>query len=217
MSSDLPIATYSFQLHAFVPTRVYTLFSDKLVWKELNENGAASENVEIWLVEIIELSLRFAPSRFQLARCTANIALRKGGSLTLASGHYLNAGNFEDRRDTFTSFVRALSAALAHANPAAKFTRGYLKSSLLLGIALGLMGIALFIMLLPVLLAIGIVAIIPLAILLFSVPAAVAEIRRNWPGNYDPFNIPSELLPNSPLPPRIDPALAKIVRAITRR
>jgi hypothetical protein len=217
MNADEPIAIYSFRLHAFVPERIYTLLADRLVWADLNEEGTAGKSDDANLSDIAELALCFAPSRFQSARCTANIVLRKDRSLLIASGHYQEIANFEDRRATFVPFVRAMAAQMARVNLKTKFTRGYRKFSLALGFILGTIGIAFIIMLLPIILAVGFAAFFPLAILLFGVPAAVASVRRNWPGTFDPFDVPPELLPDMDKFPSIDPAWAKIARTFLRR
>lgn len=210
------LATYSFRPNAFVEERQFILTPLKLLWFD----GDPSKKLlnELALIDIIELKLRYAPSRFQLSRCTAQAVMRRGGSLLIASGHYQGPGAFEDRTAHYEPFVRALAPALANAHPTAKFTRGYQRSSLLLAAMLSVAALLGLIALSPVVLAVGLPAIVPLAMLvLFSGPAALAEVRRNWPGTYDPRAIPGDLLPGAKTPPHIDPGLAKLARALLRR
>jgi len=211
------IATYSVRSNAFVTERHYIVTTSELLWIDGNHEDAKNISGRLLLADILELKLRYSPSRLQNARCTAQIVMRKGGSLILPSGHYTGFAEFEDRTETYEPFIRALAAALSRSNPDAKYLRGYERSSLLLGAMLGTTFLVFMIMLMPVVFAVGAAAIIPLALLLVGGgPAALVEIRRNWPGSFDPLNIPDDLLPSASMPPYIDPGLAKIVRALMR-
>ncbi len=214
MQGESILATYSFGMSVLVEEHHYVLTHNRLIWLV----GDKTKPEQIALKDIIELKLKYAPSRYQLARCSARLVKREGGSIDILSSHYAGFADFEDRTETYEPFIRALGSALAKENPAAKFPRGYERSSLLLGAMLGMTGLAFVAMLLPVVFAVGLPAIIPLGLLiLFSGPAAAAEIRRNWPGAYDPHDIPGDLLPSAKTPPFVDPALAKIVYALMRR
>lgn len=214
-----PLASYEFRANAFVPARRYVLYGDMIVWDEIGDDGDSIKRDEIRLSDIVELELKYAPGRFQTGRCTASAVLRKGGMLVLASNHYAGIADFEDRSEAYAAFVRALAPSIAAANPSAKFTRGYRKSSLYLGAMLTLAGgVFISVLIVPIALATGLSAIVPLAMLMvLSGPAAVAEVRRNWPGVYDPNDIPAELLPGEKPPVYADPALAKIARAVLRK
>jgi hypothetical protein len=211
------LATYSIRSNAFVTERHYIVTNNELLWIDGNHEDVKDVSGRLLLADIIELKLRYSPSRLQYARCTAQIVMRKGGSLMIPSGHYSGFAEFEDRTETYEPFTRALAAAISKSNREAKFLRGYERSSLLLGAMLGTTFLVFMIMLMPVVFAVGAAAIIPLALLLVGGgPAAIVEIRRNWPGPFDPLNIPDDLLPSASMPPYIDPGLAKIVRALMR-
>jgi hypothetical protein len=211
------IATYSVRSNVFVTERHYIVSNNELLWIDGNHEDVKDVSGSLLLADILELKLRYSPSRLQNARCTAQIVMRKGGSLIIPSGHYSGFAEFEDRTETYEPFIRALAAAISRSNRDARFLRGYERSSLLLGAMLGTTFLVFVIMLMPVVFAVGAAAIIPLALLLVGGgPVAIAEIRRNWPGSFDPLNIPDDLLPGTSVPPYVDPGLARIVRALMR-
>jgi hypothetical protein len=211
------IATYSVRSNAFVVERHYIVTSNELLWIDGNQEDVNDVSGRLLLADITELKLRYSPSRLQHGRCTAQIVMRKGGSMIIPSGHYSGFAEFEDRTTAYEPFARALAAAIRYGNKSAKFLRGYDRSSLLLGAMLGTTFLAFMIMLMPAVLAVGAAAIIPLLLIIVGGgPAAIAEIRRNWPGSFDPLNIPDDLLPGTSVPPYIDPGLARIVRALMR-
>lgn len=213
-----PLATYQFRQHAFAPERVYSLYEDAIVWDDFDTHGARTGGGGLAAGDVTELELSYAPSRFALSRCEAVAVKRQGGALTLASSHYRDFADFEDRGAAYEAFVRALALVIAAANPGARFTRGWKRSSLLLGFVLGAFVLLLVVALLPVLIAVGWAAIIPVALVfLFGGPAAIAEMRRNWPGVYDPANISGELMPGAAMPPYVDPRLAKLALMLLRR
>ena len=89
-------------------------------WR-VDENGlvsvGASGHERRWAwKDFISIRLRHQPTRLKPWRYTFE-ARCKNGEASFDNGHYVGPGRFEERSQAYTTFVRALIARLAAANP----------------------------------------------------------------------------------------------------
>lgn len=70
--------------------------------------------------DVVSVRLCMAPTRFKPWRYIFDLQLRNGRKLSIDNTHYAGAGDFEDRSEDYSTFVRAALARIAEANPKAR-------------------------------------------------------------------------------------------------
>ncbi len=164
----------------------YTLGPDRLHWRDARGSG------EVAYSDVTELQL-ISYGGFGGAQYQARLARKNGRPVKLRSHHYVSLGNFEDRSETYTPFVRELARRIAEQQPQARFRAG----STALWIAWLL--IALFIALVAV--AVIADAVMPSAsaipaiiVLVVGLPLIWREVRKGRAATFDPVAPPRDLL-----------------------
>jgi hypothetical protein len=150
------------------------------------------------LADIVEIRLRFDPTRFDTRRYRCDLHTRSGQEATIWSTHFLSVAQFEDRRASFVSLVRALASGVALANPGCRFVGG--RPPLTYWMELGFLAITMLFLVAALTLlegAIGSFIWFRLLLVAFWVPLVITYTRRNWPRRFDPTNIQDALLPIS--------------------
>jgi hypothetical protein len=188
MSEPLPVrATY------FETPRTYRIDGDALVVSPL---GTASESIP--LREIVEIRLSHHPARFQPNRFRCRVTPRQGRAHTINNAVWLGPVSEKLLVQEYRDFVGKLCAAVAAANPEARFLRGRSRAALFLenGILVALLAIliSVWVALKP---RLHWFQIVNLALIAVYVPFAVRSWRKNLPGTFDPRSVPSDILPAS--------------------
>ena len=125
------------------------------------------------------------------------LKMASGPSLQLKSQHYRGLADFEDRNEAYREFVTALHKLLAAANPNVAYKKG-------ISVAVYIASMAIFIIagiLFPIIAIFALIAgstiygIIGIIGSLFLIIRMVTYSKKNKPGNYEPDNIPPNLLP----------------------
>lgn len=70
--------------------------------------------------DIVSVRLCMAPTRFKPWRYIFEMQLKNGRKLAIDNAHYAGAGDFEDRSESYSAFVRAALARIAAKNPKAR-------------------------------------------------------------------------------------------------
>lgn len=97
--------------------RTYTLGEDAIEWQEEGSAG------RLPYTEVLDINLiAYHAARQRALQC--KMSGRNGEKLYIRSLHYVGLGNFEDRTETYTPFVRDVLLKVAESAPDAKFTVG---------------------------------------------------------------------------------------------
>jgi hypothetical protein len=148
------------------------------------------------LSDIVEIRLRFDPTRFDTRRYRCDLRTRDEPKATMWSTHFRSVASFEDRGASYARLVRTLASGVARANPQCRFVGG--PRPLVYWAGQGLIAVAML-ALIAALTLVG-SALDPFILLRLSLFAlwgwlAIPYARRNWPRRLDPANIPDSLLP----------------------
>jgi hypothetical protein len=176
-----PIASYSFRRSILEPEKTYTLYADRV------EVAADGERPRVYPLDQVEgVHLKFDRTKQRAYfQCLVHTA---GGRVSLRHVHFAGIANFDDRRATYTPFVRALLLALAQ-RPGVHFRAGSLLNFVTALVAL------------PLLAVLGVVALTmdrmaPAAFAAFLAFICVSVLRRSLPRGFDPRDPPAALLPS---------------------
>lgn len=191
-AGDSAGSAYTHRMHAFVKPRTYRIDGDRLLWAEQGQDVG-----ELALADILEVRLRFHPSRAQRNKYHCRLVSRKGGSIELTNTSYESIGNFSSHDEAYAGFVRRLLGRLVDVGADTRFAGGQTNAgyagTLLVSvfIAVGLLFAFWFFI------AIGVIwiAFIKAMLVLFYLPTLVRYIGRNRPIAFDPRQIPERLLP----------------------
>lgn len=174
------LAQYSFRTSAFESERTYTLHPDRL---EVRWEGSQGEVYDLSQVQKIHLRYHRTQQRAYF-QCFIHTPGRR---VMLVHTHWAGIGKFEDRRDTYTPFVRALLLA-ASKNPGVRLKAGSLPTFI------------------TALIFTPVVAVLALAAawveswwialgLAFVTLTCISIIPRSRPRTVDPANPPANVLP----------------------
>lgn len=167
---------------------IYTLTENELLIKDLkteNEKRLPYKNIQS--VQLKYVSRKNVPSVF-----ICIITTLKNNVFQINSQHFIEYGKFEDRKETYTPFIIAFHKKLIHAK--INFIKGdnnliYWSSILFFS----LLGIGMLVLGINTISSVGIGILLVTLYLFFRLKD---HYSRNKPGNYDPNNIPEELLPD---------------------
>jgi hypothetical protein len=174
------VARYSFRRSVLESERTYSLYPDRLV---VEENGVPIQSHELDRVRGVHLKFDRSKQRAYF-QCLVDT---DAGRVSLRHVHWGVIAAFEDRRETYTPFVRALLAQLAN-RPGVQFRAGSL-----LTFVSAIVG-------LPVMLLLGglsaVMGLWPGALLAaLLVFMCVSVLRRSRPRGFDPLQPPEAFLP----------------------
>lgn len=174
------LARYSFRRNVLEKERTYSLYPDQLV---VEEEGVPIQAIDLDRVRKVHLKYERTKQRAYFL-CSIS-----GGPqhLELKHLHFGGILKIEDRRETYTPFVRALLLAMA-GRPAAQLKAGSMINfiSAIVGIPLTL-GLGLLMWMLDQWAGIG------AATLLLMM--CLATLKRSRPRKIDPSNPPAKFLP----------------------
>lgn len=149
------------------------------------------------LSHVTELRLRFFPTRVQTNRYECLVRLRDGLVIKLTNEEYRGVLTFHDRSGEYVRFVRALSLAVAAANPAAKFLTGrpWLPQLLEWGFLAAMVALLAFVLLSVGKIELHSFVIVKALLVVAFIPLLVQYARKNRPRVYDPRAVPEQVLP----------------------
>lgn len=174
------LARYAFRKSILESEKTYALYPDRL---EIQAEGEPPEVHPLADVETVHLKFERTRQRGYF-QCFIHA---RGGRIMLRHVHWGGIGSFQDRRETYTPFVRALLRALAQV-PGVRF-----KAGSLLNFASAIIGLPLMLILGVLTLVAGLWPATALAALMVFVCASV--LRRSRPRAVDPLNPPEDVLP----------------------
>lgn len=107
MSTDAPLAQYAFRRSVLESEATYTLYGDRLVIA-----GGSAHGPDVHLLsDVRKVHLRYEHTKQrEYYQCLIHTPRRR---IMLRHVHWRGVMDFEDRRATYTPFVKALLAALA--------------------------------------------------------------------------------------------------------
>ena len=183
--------SYSSRVSIGKDERVYEFTDEALVWQD-----GDSPKKGLPFSKLISVNCSYEPNRVQANRYVIKLSTAKSSHI-IASTSYVSLGNFEDRGESFRSFVMDLHRKIVEVNPAVVFKQGSSQAGYIFSIFVTVGLICLFGGLALVTLLMGLIpiAILKGAILLFMFPRLIRYVKKNKPGNYDPLNIPEDVLP----------------------
>jgi hypothetical protein len=176
------IAQYAFRRSILESEQTYTLYPDRL---EIQAEGTVQPEV-YRLAQVDKVHLKYDRSKQRsYYSCFIHTPRKK---VALRHVHFAGIARFEDRRDTYTPFVRAVLQAVAQQNPRATLKAG------------SLVNFIMCIVLLPALVGVGVLAYTlgswagALTMAFFAL-MCIGMIPRSRPRTVDPANPPSNVLP----------------------
>lgn len=172
--------------------RTYRIEDDALCWQD---DDKLEERLSYSDIQSVEA--RFAPSRVQSNRYLARLKTRNNAKIDITNTTYKGIGDFEELNDSYVPFVIALHHKIAEMHPAIVFKQGSSWAGYIFAIGVTIALVVVIIGAGMFFLTTGMiwVAAIKLAILIFFFPRLLRYVKRNKPGNYDPFNLPADILP----------------------
>lgn len=174
------IPRYSFRRSILESERTYSLYPDRLV---VEEGGAPIKSYG--LDSVRGLHLKFERTK-QRAYFICHVET-DGGRVALRHVHWGGVAAFEDRRATYTPFVRALLVRLAD-RPGVEFRAGSL-----LSFVSAIIGLPLMLILGGLAATMGLWPATALAALIVFM--CISMLGRSRPRRFDPRNPPDDLLP----------------------
>jgi hypothetical protein len=189
-SADTP--TYSMRANAFVPRRTYKLTDDALTWQD---EGKPLDGV--FFDQIGEVRLSYTPTRAVTRRFRTQVILRAGGMVELFNMSYRGFADFEDRSEAYVAFVTELHRRLAARGKDVRYRAGNTVFGYVANLATAaftFLGLALVLLLLPIVAVSGLI-IVKLVIIAAFIPTLIRYIRRARPMTYAPLAIPPEMMP----------------------
>ncbi len=174
------LARYSFRRSILEPEKTYTLYPDRL---EVRAEGEPARVYPLDGVQSVHLKFERTKQRAYF-NCLVDT---DQGRVALRHLHWGGVLNFDDRRGSYTPFVRALLQALAN-RPGVHF-----KAGSLLNFITALVG-------LPVMAVLGVLAFSmglwpATALAALMVFICLSMLGRSRPRSFDPAQPPSDLLP----------------------
>lgn len=187
----MTISTYTCRRNVFEAASAYVIDDGALICREEERPARV-----LPLGEVVGVRLAFEPSRAQEGLWTCRVFARSGVWAVLHSSHFRGFNDLEDLWPAYRSFVTQLSAAVAAANPRARFDTGpgmmvFVFNTVALALGLFLLGAVLLFVTDDV----SGWAWTRLLLLLPIVGLVWPWYSSNWPRPYDPRAIPEVLLP----------------------
>ncbi|HEX6368142.1 MAG TPA: hypothetical protein VF006_04380 [Longimicrobium sp.] len=175
------VAQHAFRRSILEPEKTYTLYPDRL---EIRGEGSPPEVHALAQVEKVHLKYDRSKQRAYY-NCFIHTPGRR---VSLRHVHFGGIGRFQDRRESYTPFVRALLQAVARQNPHATLRAG------------SLFNFVMCIILLPLLAGVGLLAFtlnswagaLGMAFLALM---CISMIPRSRPRTVDPADPPANVLP----------------------
>jgi hypothetical protein len=143
-----------------------------------------------------QVRLSYEPTRIDDNRHRCQLKLTTGQKATIYSTHFTGVDSFEDRAATYAPLVQGLAARVAQANPACRFWAG--KSRLVYWSQhIFLFALLLMVFVLGYLAGFNLseLAMAKLAVIIGFIPLMFLYARKNYPRQFIPPNIPSQVLP----------------------
>lgn len=172
--------------------RTYTVEEDSLYWQD-----EAGRYGQLFFNDLSSIQSQFSPSRFQSNRYSVRIKSLDNNILELTNTSYVSFSDFEDRSDTYVPFVRALHEKILRHNPGVNFQKGTSLSGYIFAIMVLVFTVAVVAVASAFFVLFGVfwVVLIKLALLIYYFPSLIRYVKRNKPDEYDPINIPNDILP----------------------
>lgn len=186
------MTNYTHRLSILTEKRTYSVGDNALTWSD-DDGTSDSLNYS----NITRVTGKFDPSRVQLNKYSLKIHSRNRAPLEITNTSFEGFNDFSDHSDQFRAFSVTLHKKIRSKNPDAKFAKGSTPLGYLLSVFT-----TIFIGILILLAAIffitsgmyGIV-IVKFLLIIFYFPSLLRYLKNNKPANYDPYNIPQEILP----------------------
>ncbi len=190
------MALYTQRLHAFVPSRTYTVADDALRWQD--DKGCSGR---LAYADLTEVRLSYAPTRVQNNRYFLTLSTRHDAVLQISNENYQGLADFEDRSPEYCVFVTALHRAIAAANPGVRFEAG--STGMQRGLHWLLTGFILLVLAAAALMFIAMglywLILVKVGIIAYSLPTLKRYLGTNKPRRYEPSAIPEDILPVVPV------------------
>lgn len=189
------MASYTQRLHAFVPSRTYTVTDDALLWRD-GKGGSG----RLAYADLAEVRLSYAPTRVQKNRYFMTLSTGHDKPLQISNEDYRGLADFQDRSLSYRVFVDELYRAIAAANSSVCYRSGSSKARHMLHWAITLFLILVLATAAMVLLATGLywLIVVKLAVIAYFLPLLRRYLRLNTPNAYDPLALPESMLPPAP-------------------
>jgi len=184
--------TYGHRNSLLTKMRTYRMSEDALYWQDDDK-----PEISLPYAEITSVEAQFAPSRVQENRYLLRLHSNRHEKVDITNTSYKGIGHFEERNESFVPFVRMLHQKIATSNASVVFKKGSSWAGYVFAIVVAfaliavLVGAGLFFLMAGVIW----IAAIKLAILIFLFPRLLRYIKRNKPAEYNPLDLPDNILP----------------------
>lgn len=159
------------------------------------DSGRKVQEVRLGAVEIVRMT--YEPGRIGQKSFRTKVTLKDGKSFTLSSLDWKNLVAAEERTEEYAAFARALCAAIAKANPQARFIAGkpYLVWASTFAFAVGSLAIMAYLIWRALQMGATTFALLGGLLAVVSVWQIEPMVRLNKPRPFRPDALPPELLP----------------------
>ncbi|HEX2101990.1 MAG TPA: hypothetical protein VHF69_15055 [Candidatus Synoicihabitans sp.] len=176
--------------------RTYLVTSSALVVHPPDAGPASSAAVAIRWQDIVQIRLRYFPTRVQPGRHECLLRIRPGMTWKITNEYYEGPMQFRDQSAAYRAFVTAVVTRLMPTLPPDAFLRGTTAAGYFGSLAFC---IAMFLLAAGLLLTLGpaspTIVVLKLALIVCYLPMLVRYARRNRPRTFDPTHIPADILP----------------------
>ena len=187
----MTVPSYPHRLHAFQPTRVWTIEDGGVRWEVQGEDARSGF---IPRDKIRSVRLRFEPSRAERRRVGLHIYTPIDHHITNID--YQGVMNFKHRPDAFKAFVIAFHNLFPE-DTKTEFYKGSTMGAYIGNIAITAFIVLLLLFLAPIMSVTGIpggTSIFRIAVILIFLPVVFKLLKKNKPGTYRPDAPPLDIL-----------------------
>lgn len=184
---------YTQRLHHFTSTRTWEISPDALSWT--TDDGGKGR---IPLEAINSIRLRFQPTRAEMGRYAMLIRAGKSNQeFTITNIQYNGPMSFQKKSEEFCNFVNEVHKAVSAKNPDVDYLAGSTHGAYAGNVTLNILilGVLAVVAVYVILSGVWALILVKALILAFYVPTMLSQLKRNFPGRYDPANLPARLLP----------------------
>jgi hypothetical protein len=149
--------------------------------------------------DVTSVRLAYAPTRWKAWRYVFVLYLKSGGKIEIDNAHFAGVGDFEDRSESYTPFVRAALERVRALAPEARMRAGssvvgYILNLLFVGSMFAILAIVIFTLPTP-LDYLDASSVIKGAIVVIFLPVLIRWIVKARPQGLSLDNIPRDALP----------------------
>ena len=184
--------TYTYRPDIFRTNITYSIEDGHINWKDEKGRSGTIEYKNIYQIRLI-----YTPSRLNKNQYQIEISETNGDFTKIKNIHFKGAANFEDRSKDYNGFVIELHKNISLVNPNVRFNAGVSSGKYKFYWLLLIFSILVLLAALLFMISFGFVwiAVAHILAMLYLFSISKSFMKKNKPRNYNPNNIPQNLLP----------------------